>query len=172
VETAWLDRIAYCTPWSSLSILLYIASCLASYFFVISSIALFIVVRRKLKSSGVSVVFILVTRVLGFFREEGFRGETFLFFDESSSSSGLCSTSSSLPSCSGEMDAVLTDLLSISYISSSFFIFVVFFILLGPGVSCAASGLLMSDNSVGSTETRSFFDHSLVISSRYSSFIL
>jgi hypothetical protein len=126
----------------------------------------FIVARRKLKSSGVSVVFILVIWVLGFFRKEGFRGETFLFFDKSSLSSSLYSTYSSLPSFSGVMDAVLIDLLSISYISSSFFIFLVFFILLGPGVYCVASRLSMSDNYARSTETRRSVDHSLVISSR------
>jgi hypothetical protein len=128
VETMWLDRSACCTPWSSLSILLYIASFLASFFSVIFSIASFIVPRRKLKSSRVSMVFILVTGVLGFFRGESFRGETFLFFDETSSSSGLYLNSSSLPYFSGVMDVVLTYLLSISCISSSFFVFVVFFV--------------------------------------------
>jgi hypothetical protein len=42
----------------------------------------------KSKSSNVREVHILVTGVLSFFLEEGFRGETFLFFDESSSSLG------------------------------------------------------------------------------------
>jgi hypothetical protein len=36
-------------------------------------------------------------------------------------------------------------------------------------VSYAASGLLMSEMSIGSTTTRRFVDHSLVISSRSSS---
>jgi hypothetical protein len=149
--------------------MLYIASFLASYFFFISYIASFIVVRRKLKSYGVSVVFILVTRILGFFREEGLRGETFLFLENSSSSFGLCSTYLSLPYFSGEMDAVLTDMLSISCISSSFFVFIFFSVLLEPGVSCVASGMSMSNNSAGSDEIRRSVEHSLVIFSRSSS---
>jgi hypothetical protein len=77
----------------------------------------------KLKSSNVRVVLILVTGVLGFFLEEDFRGETFLFFDESSSSLGsgtspfYCSISmpyisspSSPSSC--VIEIVLTDALS------------------------------------------------------------
>jgi hypothetical protein len=42
----------------------------------------------KSKSSNVRAVCILVTGVLGFFLEEDFRGGTFLFFDEYSSSLG------------------------------------------------------------------------------------
>ena len=42
----------------------------------------------KSKTSNVREVRILVTGVLGFFLEEDFRGETFLFFDESSLSLG------------------------------------------------------------------------------------
>jgi hypothetical protein len=75
----------------------------------------FIATMRKLKSSGVSVVFILVMGAFDFFWEEG--GEPFPFFMISTSSPGLCSTSSKsspLPPCSVVMDVVLTDLLSTS----------------------------------------------------------
>jgi hypothetical protein len=118
------------------------------------------------------VVFSLVTGAFDFFREEGFRGEPFLFFIISTSSLGLCSTSSKsspLPPCFGVMDVVLTDLLSTSWISSSFFVCFVFFVLLGPGVFYAASGLSMSEISAGSTKIRRSANHSLVISSRSSS---
>jgi hypothetical protein len=119
--------------------------------------ASFIAAMRKLKSSGVSVVFSLVMGDFDFFREEGSGGEPFLLFMISASSAGLCSTSSKsspLPPCSSVMDAVLTDLLSTSWISSSFFVFFVFFVLLGPGVFCGASRLSMSDTSVGSAGIR------------------
>jgi hypothetical protein len=77
----------------------------------------------KSKSSNMRAVHILVIGVLGFFLEEDFRGLTFLFFDESSSSLGsdtstfCCSfsiPSSSSPSSSGVMEAVLIDRLSTS----------------------------------------------------------
>jgi hypothetical protein len=171
----WLDWRACCTPWSSISILLYIVSCLASYFSIISSMDSFIAAMRKLKSSGVSVVFILVTGDFDFFREEGSGGEPFLLFMMSTLSPGLCSTSaksSPLPPCSGVTDVVLTNLLSTSWISSSFFVFFVFFILLGPDVFYIASALSMSDTSTRSARIRRYVDHSLVISSRSSSVIL
>jgi hypothetical protein len=87
--------------------------------------ASFTAAMMKLKSSNVRVVRILVTGVLVFFQEEDFKGETFRFFDESSSSLGggtspfCCSISALLisspsPPSSGEMDAVLTDVLSTS----------------------------------------------------------
>jgi hypothetical protein len=77
----------------------------------------------KSKSSNVRAVCILVTGVLGFFLDENFRGETFLFLDEASSSLGdgtstLCCSvfepSSSSPSSSGVMEAVLKNRLSTS----------------------------------------------------------
>jgi hypothetical protein len=77
----------------------------------------------KSKSSKVRVVHILVIGVLGFFLEEDFRGETFLFFNESSSSLGggtstlFCSfyvPYSSSPSSFGVMEAILRDRLSTS----------------------------------------------------------
>ena len=77
----------------------------------------------KSNSSNVRAVHILVTGVLGFFLEEDFRGETFLFFDESSSSLGggtstfCCSVSVpylSSTSSSGVMEVVLADRLSTS----------------------------------------------------------
>jgi hypothetical protein len=76
-----------------------------------------IVARTKLKSSGVSVVCILVMVAFDFFREGDFGGDHFLFFITSTSSSSLCSTcsrSSPLPPLSGVMEVVLTDLLSTS----------------------------------------------------------
>ena len=72
----------------------------------------------KSKSSNVREVRILVTGVLGFFLEEDFRGETFLFLDDSASSLGggtlTFYRSYSAPSSSSVMEFVLTDLLSIS----------------------------------------------------------
>jgi hypothetical protein len=51
-----------------------------------------------MKSSGVSMVCILVTVAFNFFQEGDFRGDPFLLFITSTSSSGLSSTSSrSLP---------------------------------------------------------------------------
>jgi hypothetical protein len=134
--------------------------------------ASFIVMRRKLKSFGVSVIFSLVMGAFYFFWEEDSRGEPFLFFMISTSSSGCCSTSSKsspLPPCSSVTDAVLTYLLSTSWISSSFFVYFVFFVLLGPCLFCAASRLSMLDTSVGYMGIRRFTDHSLVISSMSSS---
>jgi hypothetical protein len=139
------------------------------------------IVTMKSKSSNVRAFRILVTRVLGFFLEENFRGETFLFFDESSLSLGggtstfcclVSVPSSSSPYSSGVMKAVLTDKLSTSWTSSVFFVVFAFFVLLGPSVSYAITGLLMSDIYAGSAETRRSTDHSLVISSRSSSVIL
>jgi hypothetical protein len=104
--------------------------------------ALFIAVMRKLKSSRVSVVFSLVTSAFDFFWEEVSGGELFLFFMISTSLPGLCLTSSKsypLAPCSGVTNAVLIDLLSTSWIYSSFFVCFVFFVLLGPGVFCATS---------------------------------
>jgi hypothetical protein len=51
------------------------------------------VATMKSKSSNVRAVCILVTLVLGFFLEEYFRRETFLLFNESSSSLGEVSYS-------------------------------------------------------------------------------
>jgi cytochrome c biogenesis protein CcdA len=161
-----------------ISIWLYICSCFASYFSMISFEASLTTATMKSKSSNVREVCILVTGVLGFFLKEYFRGETFLFFDESSSSLGggtlnfCCSVSvpySSSPSSSGVMEAILTDRLSTSWTSSVFFIVFTFFILLGPSVSYAVLGLSMSDIYAGSAETRRSINHSLVISSRSSS---
>jgi hypothetical protein len=115
--------------------------------------ASFIATMRKLKSSRVSMVFNLVTGAFDLFWEEGSGGEPFLFFMISTSSLGVCLTSSKyspLPPFSSVMDAILTDLLSTSWISSSFFVYFFFFVLLGPGVFCAASGLSMSNTSAGS----------------------
>jgi hypothetical protein len=156
-------------------ILLYIVSCLDSCFSIISSMASFIAAMRKLKSSGVSVVFNLVMGAFDFFREEGSEGKPFLFFMISTSYHGLCSTSSKsspLPSFSSVMDVILADLLSASWISSSFFVCFFFFVLLGLGVFCASSELSMLDTSTGSARIRRSAEHSLVISSRYSYVIL
>jgi hypothetical protein len=79
--------------------------------------ASFIAAMRKMKSSRVSMVFILVMGSFDFFKEECSGGEPFLLFMISTSSPGLCSTSSKsspLPPCSGLVDAVLIDLLSTS----------------------------------------------------------
>jgi hypothetical protein len=76
----------------------------------------------KSKSSEVRVVYILVMVSFTFFREEGFGRETFLFFEGSSSSLvGVTSlffystsvpfTSSSSPSCLGEIEAVFAKVL-------------------------------------------------------------
>jgi hypothetical protein len=128
----------------------------------------------KSKSSGVRIVCNLVIFSFDFFQEEGFQGETFLFFEGSSFSLGsvtsplFCSASmpsiaSPPPPCSGEMEAVFTNVLYKSWTSS------IFFILLGLGVSNAVYGLYMSDISVGSAGIRRFTVHSLVISSNSSS---
>jgi hypothetical protein len=98
----------------------------------------------KSKSSGVSVVYILVTMDFDLFQEEGFRGGTFLFFKGSVSSLGgvtspfFCSTSlsfisstSSSPPHSGDMEAVFPEALLKSWTS------LVFFLLLILGVSCS-----------------------------------
>jgi hypothetical protein len=77
----------------------------------------------KSKSSGVRIVYNLVIVAFKFFWEEGFGGETFLFFDGSSSSLGgvtlpfFCSAfvpsiSSPSPPYSGEMEVFFTDVLS------------------------------------------------------------
>jgi hypothetical protein len=109
----------------------------------------------KSKSSGVRIVCNLVIVAFDFFREEGFGGETFLFFKGSSSSLGSVTSpfffSAYVPSISlpspplfGEMKVVFMDVLSKSQTSS------VFFILLGPGVSDTvfvgqfAQGLVLS----------------------------
>jgi hypothetical protein len=125
VETMRLDWSACYTPWSSTSIQLYIYSYFTSCFSNTSCEASFTAAMMKLKSSNVRVVCILVTGVLAFFREEYFGCDTFHFFDKSSSSLGggtspfYCSifppsiSSPSAPS-SGEMDVVLTYVLSTS----------------------------------------------------------
>jgi hypothetical protein len=71
-----MDYSACCTPWSSISILLYIASYLASYFSSISSEASFRDAIMKSKSSEVRIVCIFVIESFDFFQEEGFRGKT------------------------------------------------------------------------------------------------
>jgi hypothetical protein len=58
----------------------YISSFLTTYFYKISGEASFIAVMMKSKSSTMRTICILVKVALDFFREEGFRGETFLFF--------------------------------------------------------------------------------------------
>jgi hypothetical protein len=126
---------------------------------------------RKLKSSEVRTVCIFVMVAFDFFQEEGFGGEPFLFFKGSTLSPFFYSTyllfnSSPSPPCSGDMEAVFMDSLSISWTSS------VFFVLLGPGVSYAVFGMSMLDISTGSTEIRRSNDQSLVISSKSSSVIL
>jgi hypothetical protein len=76
----------------------------------------------KSKSSEVRVVSNLGLVAFDFFLEEGFGGETFLFFKGSSSSLGgvtfpfFCSNSapsisSSSPPCSGEIEAVFVEVL-------------------------------------------------------------
>jgi hypothetical protein len=117
----------------------------------------------KSKSSVVSTVFILVMVALDFFQEEGFGGETFIFFRGSVSSLGsvtspcFCSTpvpfiSSSSPPRPGDIEAFFLEVLLRSWTSS------VFFILLGPGVSCMLSGLSRSDSSAGSAGIRRSID--------------
>jgi hypothetical protein len=116
----------------------------------------------------------LVLVAFTFFRDEGFDGETFLFFEGYSSSLGSVTLpffySNSAPSISPpsppfstEMEVVFIDALSKSWTSSVFFIF------LGLGVSCAASGLYKSDISAGFAGMRRFADQSLVISSKSTS---
>jgi hypothetical protein len=122
---------------------------------------------NKFKSSEVRTVYILVMVAFDFFQEEGFKGEPFLFFRGSTSSPYFYSTSLSFkyspsPPCSGDMEAVFTDVLSNS-LTSSFF-----FILLGPGVSCAVYGLSMLDISARSARIKRSSNHSLVISSKSS----
>jgi hypothetical protein len=82
----------------------------------------------NLKSSEVRTVCILVIEDFDFFREEGFRGETFLFFKGSTSSlgdvtsPGLYSIStSSPPPQSGDMEEVFTEVLIKFWTSSVFF---------------------------------------------------
>jgi hypothetical protein len=133
----------------------------------------------KSKSLVVRTVFILVTVAFNFFQEEGFRGETFLFFRGSTSSLGsvtspsffssplpfISSTLSSHPQ-SGDTEAVFPETLLNSWTS------LVFFVLLGPGVSCSlcmVSGILGSEISAGSVGRRRSTDQSLVISYRSSS---
>jgi hypothetical protein len=60
---------------------------------MISKKASFRVAMMKSKSSIVSTVFILVTVAFDFFWEEGFRGETFLFFRGLTSSLGSVTSS-------------------------------------------------------------------------------
>jgi hypothetical protein len=115
------------------------------------------------------VVSNLVPVAFTFFHEEGFGGETFLFFEGSSSSLGgvdlpfFGSTSSPSisppsPHFSAKMEVFLMDVLSQSWTSS------VFFILLGLGISVVVSGLSTLDICIGFAGTRSSTDHSLVIS--------
>jgi hypothetical protein len=128
----------------------------------------------KSKSLVVSTIFILVMVALDFFREEGFRGETFLFFRGSFSyldgvtSPCFCSTpvlfiSSSSPPQSCDIEVVFPKALLRSCTSS------IFFVLLGSGVSCAVSRLSGLNISAGSAGIRRSIDQSLVISSRSSS---
>jgi hypothetical protein len=168
VEIVQLDCSACCTPRSSISILSYIASFLASYVYAISNEALFKASMRKSKSLEVRKTYILVMEAFNFFQEECFGGKPFLFFRGSTLSPFFCSTSlssnsSPSPPYSGDMEAVFMDALSNPWTSS------VFFILLGPGVSCAVYGLSMSDISAGLAGIRRSMNHSLVISSRSSS---
>jgi hypothetical protein len=78
----------------------------------------------KSKSSAVSTFFILVTVAFDFFWEEGFKGETFLFFRGSTSSLGgvtlpgfysspfpFSSSTSSSPPRSGDTEAVFLEAL-------------------------------------------------------------
>jgi hypothetical protein len=131
---------------------------------MISSEASFRVAMMKSKSLVVSTIFILVTVALDFFREEGFGGETFLFFRGSTSSFGgvtsprfysspfpFSSSTSSSPPRSGDTEAVFPEAL-IKYWN-----YLVFCILLGPGVSCSLCvvyGLSRSDISAGSAGRR------------------
>jgi hypothetical protein len=99
----------------------YISSCLASCFSMISIEASFRAAMMKSKSSVVSTICILVTVTLDFFQEEGFGGETFLFFKGSASYLGgvtspcFCSVSfpfvssnSSSPPRSGDTEAIFS----------------------------------------------------------------
>jgi hypothetical protein len=117
----------------------------------------------KSKSSEMRMVYILVMFSFIFFREEGFGRETFLLFKGSSSSLGnvtlpfFCSTSTPsisppYPHLSVDMEAVFMDALSKSWTC------LVFFILLGPGVSSVVSGLSKLDISAGSAGMRRFTD--------------
>jgi hypothetical protein len=135
----------------------------------------------KSKSSIVSIVCILVKVALNFFREEGFGGETFLFFKGSASSLGgvtspcfysssfpFISSTSSSPPRPGDTEEVFFEVMLKSWNSS------VFFLLLVLGVSCSlsvTSGLSSSgsDISAGSVGIRRSADQSSVISSRSSS---
>jgi hypothetical protein len=110
-----------------------------------------------------------------FFLEEGFRGETFLLFDGSSSSLGGVTSpfpySTSVPSISppspplsGDIEGVCAEMIWTSWDSSFFLVF------LYPGVSCMTSGLSTSKSSTGSAGMRRFAEHFLVISSK-SSFV-
>jgi hypothetical protein len=130
----------------------------------------------KSKSSTVSTVFILVMVAFNFFREEGFKGETFLFFRESTSSLGgvtspgfylvpfpFSSSTSSSPPQSGDIEEVFPEALLKSWTSS------VFFVLLGLGVSCSlciVSGISGSNISGGFAGRRIYAGQSLVILSR------
>jgi hypothetical protein len=134
--------------------MLYISSCLASYFSVISYKASFRDSMMNSKSLVVSTVCILVTVVLDFFQEECCGGETFLFFRGSVSSLGsvtlpffysvsfpFISSTSSSPPQSGDIEELLPKALLKSWTSS------VFFFLLGLCVSCSlcvVSGLSRS----------------------------
>jgi hypothetical protein len=89
----------------------------------------------KSKSSEVRIVCILVIVAFDLFQEEGFRGETFLFFKGSTlsmggvTSPGLCSNCTlSPPPRSGDMEAVFPEVLL------KFWTSLVFFCLLVPGV--------------------------------------
>jgi hypothetical protein len=92
----------------------------------------------KSKSLEVRTVYILVMEAFDFFWEEGFRGETFLFFKGSTSSLGdftspsisLASTSSPPPR-SGDMEEVFNEVMLKFWTSS------VFFRLLVLGVLCS-----------------------------------
>jgi hypothetical protein len=101
----------------SLLIQSYISSLFASCFSVISSESSCRDAMRKLKSSEVRTISILVMVAFDFFREEGFRGKPFIFFRGSTSSPLFCSNylsfnSSPSPPFSGDMEAVFMDALS------------------------------------------------------------
>jgi hypothetical protein len=141
VYTARLDWRLCCTPLSSTSILSYISSCLASCFCKISCEASTTATMIKLKSSTVSIVYILVKVSLDFFRVVRFMGETFLFFRGSASSVGslggvtspcfywssllFVSSTSSSPPHPGDIKAVPSDALLKFWNSSVFFLLLV-----------------------------------------------
>jgi hypothetical protein len=104
----------------------------------------------KSKSSKVRAVCILVMVAFDFFRDEGFRGGTFLFFEGSSSSLGgvtslglYSASTSSPPPRSGDMEAIFPEVLLKLWTSSVFFCSGVFYSL------WVSFGLSISDISAG-----------------------